>query len=293
MVLKFNNHWRFAPPEDGTYVNKSVPREAVEDMYGLALKVATQGNRQGVIEHFKSYTASAAGTPVGRSSNEQWAASDLDRNLTAAAENAPLLIEAFYDACTSLKRKNPDWWVPDEEAINTVLRKYNVGYQIQDSELIRLEQSAPAVPVPLCPPSLRDTALDVYQSSVARAEQLLSQSRPREAVQELLWLLETISTAFRGIETESGTVAGKYFNQIARDLRNKNHGTTLDRVLDWVTTMHGYLSSPSGGGVRHGLDLEAGSQVTANEARLYCNLIRSYIGYLIGEHERLLSRQPE
>jgi len=98
MVLKFNNHWRFAPPEDGTYVNKSVPREAVEDMYGLALKVATQGSRQGVIEHFKSYTASAAGMPVGRSSNEQWAASDLDRNLTAAAENAPLLIEAFYDA---------------------------------------------------------------------------------------------------------------------------------------------------------------------------------------------------
>ena len=79
-----------------------------------------------------------------------------------------------------------------------------------------------------------------------RAEQLLLQGHPREAVQELLWLLETISTAFRGVETESGTVAGKYFNQIARDLRAKNHGTTLDRVVDWVTTLHGYLSSPSG-----------------------------------------------
>ena len=293
MVLKFNNHWRFVPPQDGAYINKGAPREVVEEMYGLALKVATQGSRQGVIEHFKSHTAAAAGTPQGRSSNEQWAASDLDRNLTAAAQNAPVLIEAFYDACASLKRKNPDWWVPDEEVINTVLRKYNIGYQIRESELIPLEQSTPAVPVPISPPSLRETALDVYQTSMARAEQLLSQGRPREAVQELLWLLETISTAFKGIETKSGTVAGKYFNQIARDLRNKNQGTTLDRVLDWVTTMHGYLSSPSGGGVRHGLDLEAGSEVTANEARLYCNLIRSYIGYLTGEHERLSSQQRE
>jgi hypothetical protein len=294
MVLRFNNHWRFAPPGDGAYINKSAPREVAEEMYGLALKVATQGSsRQSVIEHFKSHTAAAAGTPDGRSSNEQWAASDLDRNLSAAAENAPALIEAFYDACASLKRRNPDWWVPDEEVINRILQKHNVGYQIRGSELVALESAAPAIPVPVSPPSLQETALDVYQSSVARAEQLLSEGHPREAVQELLWLLETISTAFRGIETESGTIAGKYFNQIARDLRAKNQGTTLERVLEWVTTMHGYLSSPSGGGVRHGLDLEVGSQVSANEARLYCNLIRSYIGYLTGEHERLRTRLPE
>lgn len=290
MVLKFSNHWRFAPPQDGAYINKCAPRELVEEMLGLALKVATQGNRQSVIEHFKTYTATAAGAPNGRSSNEQWATSDLERNLIAAGENAPVLIEAFYDACASLKRKNQDWWVPDEDVTNAILRKYNIGYQIQDANLIALETSTPPVPVPVSPPSLEEAALEVYQSSMARAEQLLSQGHPREGVQELLWLLETIATAFRGVETESGTVAGKYFNQIARDLRTKNQGTTLDRVLEWITTLHGYLSSPSGGGVRHGLDLEAGSLVTANEARLYCNLIRSYIGYLTGEHERLKAR---
>lgn len=293
MVLRFNNHWRFVPPEDGAYINKSAPREVVEEMLGLALKVATQGSRQGVIEHFKSYTCAAAGTPDARSSNEQWAASDLDRNLSAAAENLPALIEAFYDACASLRRKNQDWWLPDQDYINAVLRKYNVGYQINEPDLVALEKGAPAVPIPTVPPSLEETALEVYQSSVARAEQLLGQGHPREAVQELLWLLETISTAFRGLETESGTVAGKYFNQIARDLRAKHHGTTFDRVLEWVSSVHGYLSSPSGGGVRHGLDLEAGAQVTVNEARLFCNLIRSYIGYLIGEHERIKSRLPQ
>lgn len=290
MVLKYANSWRFTPPEDGLYINKALPQETVAEFMSLALKIATQGGRQAVIEHFKSFTAAAAGVTHSKSSSEQWAISDLERNLSAAAENAPVFIESFFDACTSLRRRSPEWWLPDEAFINEILRKHKIGYEIHEPDLFALEGAPPAVPVPEAPPSLEETALGVYQSSMARAEQLLAEGRPREAVQELLWLLETISTAFRGIETESGTVAGKYFNHIARDLRTKNTGTTLDRVVDWVTGVHGYLSSPSGGGVRHGLDLEVGTQVTLNEGRLYCNLIRSYIGYLLGEHERLRAR---
>ena len=291
MVLKFTNTWRLHPPEDGVYVNKALPREAAEEFLGLATKVATQGSRQGVLEHFKSFTAAAAGVTHSRSSNEQWAAADLERNLMSAAENAPAFIEAFFDACASLIRRNPDWWVPDQELINSVLHKHNVGYEVRYPNLIALESAAPAVPVPKAPPSLAQTALDVYQTSLTRSEQLLAEGRSREAVQELLWLLETVATAFRGIETESGTVAGKYFHQNARDLRAKHPGTTLDRVLEWVAAVHGYLSSPSGGGVRHGLDLDSGIQVSQNEGRMYCNLIRSYLGYLLGEHERLLGKR--
>lgn len=35
------------------------------------------------------------------------------------------------------------------------------------------------------------------------------------------------------------------------------------------------------------MDLKAGVAIQQHEARLYCNLIRSYITYLIEEHERL------
>ena len=80
---------------------------------------------------------------------------------------------------------------------------------------------------------------------------------------------------------------GKYFNKIAANLRSHHKGQTLDQVLTWVTTLHGYLSSPTGGGVRHGADLKAGVALRPNEARLFCNLIRSYITYLLTEHERL------
>lgn len=121
------------------------------------------------------------------------------------------------------------------------------------------------------------------------SERLLAEGRTRPAVQEVLWLLETVSTAFRGLETANGTVQGKYFNKIAENLRSHHRGTVLDQILNWMTTLHGYLSSPTGGGIRHGADLAGDVEVGRNEARLYCNLIRSYIGYLMAEHERLSS----
>ena len=42
-----------------------------------------------------------------------------------------------------------------------------------------------------------------------------------------------------------------------------------------------------GGGVRHGLDLNDGVPITEPDARLFCNLIRSYLSYLLTVHQRL------
>lgn len=286
MALKYPTAWRAFPPKDGVYINKSMPPKAVEELLGYIRRLSIQGSRWNTLEHFKSYISASIGNAHYRSSSESWAESDLVTSLDSAAENAPLLIEAFHEACASLKRNNPDWWIPDEELINTILNQNNVGYQIQGIQLVSLESSQPAVPVPAAPPTLEQTALDIYQRSLNRSEELLSQGYAREAVQESLWLLETVSTAFKGLETESGTVAGKYFNHIVRDLRKLHPGTTLDRTLEWVSSLHGYLSSPGGGGVRHGLDLSSGAQLSQNEGRLYCNLIRSYLGYLLAEHAR-------
>lgn len=49
------------------------------------------------------------------------------------------------------------------------------------------------------------------------------------------------------------------FNKIAIELRSKMKGQTIEQVSTSVTTLHGYLSSPTGGGVRHGVDLRSGS----------------------------------
>jgi hypothetical protein len=112
-------------------------------------------------------------------------------------------------------------------------------------------------------------------------------SSNRPAVSEILWLLETVSTAFRGLDIGTATVQGKYFNKIAWELRKHHKGQILDQVLEWITTLHGYLSSPTGGGIRHGADIKNVTDIQHGEAQLYCNLIRSYINFLMSEHARL------
>jgi hypothetical protein len=254
-------------------------------------KIATQGNNWAVLEHFKDYFAPAAGTTSGPSSSASWAETDLDRYMRQAAANAPLFIEAFYDGCKNLKDENEDLAVPDIGMINRLLAKHGVAYDIRPPLLLRRGFQNTAIPVPEKVPSLEEQAQELIQSSLSDAEALLSEHRYRQAVQELLWLPETVSTAFQGLDAGRGTVQGKYFNKIVGDLRRYRPGTTLDQVLSWMTTLHGYLSSPTGGGIRHGADLKAGIATKADEARLYCNLIRNYIMFLLSEHARLSKNQ--
>ena len=55
----------------------------------------------------------------------------------------------------------------------------------------------------------------------------------------------------------------------------------MDEKLAWLSLIANRR------GVRHGIDLNDGLELGINEARLYCNLIRSYLTFLISEHERL------
>jgi hypothetical protein len=278
-MLKFNGAWRFdtpGPVADGVSA----------DFSRLIGKIAAQGNLQRVLEHFKNYFAGAVGTTSSWSSSASWAETDLRGYMDESAANAPLFIEAFYDACESLQHAHPDYAVPDVPFINRILSSRNAGYRIQPPHLIS-EIDHLAVEVPPEPLSLDQQAQEIIQQSLKQSEQLLSEGRDRQAVQEILWLLETVSTAFQGLETGSGTIQGKYFNKIADDLRKHHKGKTLDQVLAWVSILYGYLSSPTGGGIRHGTDLKTGIVIQPNEARLFCNLIRSYISYLMVEHERL------
>jgi hypothetical protein len=278
-MLKFNGAWRFDSPAE-------IGQGVIQDFYDLICRIAGQGNRKLIFEHFKSYFAGAAGLTSYFSSNLSWAESDLRDYMDKAANNAPLFIEAFYDSCNALHHRNSEIVVPDVARMNRVLSENRAGFQISPPDLVFGDLQLP-ISVPEKPPSLDQQAQEIIQQSLRTSERLLSEGNDRQAVQEILWLLETVSTAFRGLGVGDGTVQGKYFNKIAEDLCRFQKGTTLNQVLNWITALHGYLSSPTGGGVRHGADLGSGISVLPNEARLFCNLIRSYISYLMVEHDRL------
>jgi hypothetical protein len=270
-MLKFKGSWRYEAPA-------GIPSEVVRDVLQLIGKVAAQGDRQDLLEHFKAYFAEAIGATPSRSSSASWAETDLQEYMWKAAKNAPLFIEAFYDGCEAL-RQNADIVPPDVKIINRVLSEHKVDFEIRPPNLIFRAGQLETVPIVEKLLSVDDRVNERIQGSLSESEKLLSEGRARLAVQEILWLLETVSTAFQGLGTGTGTVQGKYFNKIIGDLRKNNQGTTLDQVLNWMTTLHGYLSSPTGGGIRHGTHLKTGVETQPHEARLFCNLIRSYIGF--------------
>jgi len=256
-----------------------------EQFNDLISKIATQGSRWDLLEHFKGYFARAVGrTPVW-SSSEDWAETDLRYLMRDAAQNTPMFLEAFFEACDDLRKTGID--VPTVDAINRVCRQHSVAYELQPLNLVQLPGPQVTVTASAPPPTISQSAAEPFQSSSARAEALLAENRPREAVQEMLWMLESLVTVFRDAPLASGQVKGKYFNEIAKELRGLGSGTTLERVIDWCTQLHGYLSSPTGGGVRHGLDVNSGAVISLPEGRLFCNLILSYVTFLLTEHDRL------
>lgn len=194
----------------------------------------------------------------------------------------------WMNSCRSFEGEDENRYAPDEARINAVLAKHNIGFEIRGDRLILRGTEPELVEVNAEAPTLAEQSVQVIQESLQRASELLQQGRGREAVHESLWLLETVATAFKGLDTQTGSIEGRYFNQIVRELRGTSRGGTLDRVLQWAISVHGYLSSPTGGAVRHGLDLQEGVQITENEARLFCNLIRSYVSFLLAEHERMV-----
>jgi hypothetical protein len=285
--LEFNPSWRFVAPANAIFQNSTMPSGAIGDFFDLIGKVATQGDYQEILEHYKGQFCRATGRTHVWSSNSSWTETDLHSYMQQAAENAPLFIEAFWDACETLRNVNSSYSAPDEIVINDVLLKHKVGYVISPPNLVLRENETSPVAVPERPKTLAENAIEILQDSLGRSDQLLAERRGREAVQELLWLLETVATAFREIDTGALRIEGKYFNQIVKELRGLEGGRALDQIMTWMTALHGYLSSPTGGGVRHGLDVKKGIAISQNEAKLFCNLIRSYLVFLLNEHERL------
>lgn len=220
---------------------------------------------------------------AGHSSSLSWAWSDLDRAMSAAAENAPLFIEAFYDACEQCAAEG--YAVPDLPLINRALADSGAGYEVRPPYLVAAG-AHPPVAVPQTLPSLTEQFHALFQDAIQASEDFLHRGQGRRAVSELLWLLETITTAFRGTGTDESTVQGKYFVPIVKEMKAHGRGKAQEQILTWMTNLHGYLSSPTGGGVRHGTDIQEGIPIQPHEARLYCNLIRSYITFMIEEHER-------
>jgi hypothetical protein len=278
-MLNFHADWRFESPGP-------IPREVIDQFVVFINRSLVGQDQQDILEHFKGYFATAAGTTSSRSSSASWAETDLQSYMSEAGANAPMFIEAFYDACQSLPKNVAR---PSVKHINRILQEAKSGWEIRLPNLIQLHSDIePIQQEAEEPATVENQAKELIQNSLSKSEKYRAEGDYRQAVSELLWLLETVSTVFRGANTRTGSVQGKYFNKIAADLQRHYKGQTLERVLEWVMSLHGYLSSPTGGGVRHGRDLNVVmEEMNPDDARLFCTLIRAYVIYLMSTHARL------
>ena len=279
-MLQFEGKWRYDSPGQAGSDVVSAFRELID-------RISGQSSRKRILEHFKHYFASSAGGTSYPSSDVGWASTDLDEWMDSASKNAPLFIEAFHCACEELERSDPDIEMPGVGRINRILTKFDAGFQIDPPRLVATQKPV-SIEEPDDVPSLDAQAKKAIEDALEESERLLSEGNARQAVQEALWLLETFSTAFRSESVHEGSIQGRYFNKIVEELHRQGE-SHQKQILKWMTSLHGYLSSPTGGGVRHGVDLKKGRALRIAQARLYCNLIRSYLTFLIAEHERLQS----
>lgn len=272
MGLTMPTSWRYGSPG-------AMPPAAAAAFNSLVHTIAGQTESSWTI--FELFKAKFSGG-YSRSSSESWAIGDLHTSMMAAAENAPAFISAFWDGCEQVHADYPEVGLPDADVINQIVYEHELPYELRPPALLARH---PQTPIAVQAPerSVGEQAYALIHASLDQADRLLLEQRPRQAVQEILWLLETVATAFRGQESGAGTVEGKYFNEIVRNLRNNNRGSALAEALGWMSKMHGFLSSPGGGGVRHGTQLAADVSPSIREAHLYCNLTRSYINYLLAE----------
>jgi hypothetical protein len=98
------------------------------------MKLAAQGKRWDLLEHFKGYFCNAIGTTHVRSSTESWAESDLDAYMNDAARNAPVFLDALYEACEDLGNSEEQFAAPYDKIINDICDRRRIGYFIMPPE---------------------------------------------------------------------------------------------------------------------------------------------------------------
>ena len=205
-MLRFDKRWRRSPPTNGKFINALIPPEAVEDYLSLIRRLSLQGDKKHIFEVFKQTFSAACGEAYYSSTSAGWAESDLQSVMATAAENPPTFIEAYWMGIETLRREGnngSDWYyVPDADELNEIAVTHKLGYVLEPPDLKLRSGEATVIEVDERPTSLSDEAFDQFERSISRAEELLREGRGREAVQESLWLLESFSLSFRGLDIE-------------------------------------------------------------------------------------------
>jgi hypothetical protein len=199
-----------------------------------------------------------------------------------AADNAPAFIAAFWDGCEEVRGQYPEVGLPDVDIVNGILFDHGVPYEIRPPELLARNPQTP-IPVQAPEKSIGERSVELVHASLVQADRLLLEQRHARPCRISSGSLRPCRLRSRGSAPGPERSRANMSTTSSGTCAPSTPAARWPEALGWMTRMHGFLSSPSGGDVRHGTQLAADVSPTLKEAHLYCNLTRSYIGYLLAE----------
>jgi hypothetical protein len=290
--LKYPAAWRFGPPRSSGSLTDSLPPGAVDGLVKFAMIAAgahASGRDRG-LEHMKRSISEATGGSYYPSSSESWAETDLRLYVEEGRKNPPALIDGIVTGCRDTPVGTGEGLLFDPGPINAMLRTHGVGYEVVGDELrlsslVGMPESTPA-------PSLLDNTQAELGVAWKRADELLSSGHPDEAVSKIWFVIESLLVAFRGLTIDGKMVEGSYFNEIVKSLRRRDLDPMFKMVLEIATRVHGQLSDPATGGIRHGRDpaLEPTSQ---DDGQFLVAQARAIAYYICSQYQRASGLPPE
>lgn len=277
--ITFPKEWGFEPAAntDEWYLEE-IPVEAARAIERLIHQIADSAeSTKATLEEFgRAFSASVGGSYYG-SSDVGWAGTDLNSYLMDARTNPPKFLRTLVEAFNSVRDERTDQEIPEVAHLNKILETHRVGYIIQPDGVLTLRTDyigEEDTDVPLLVKARAE-----LESSWDKANDLLVQGKPREALEAIWWVVESMTADFAGAKVAGVQVQGTYFNEVIKDIKKAYPGTVRHRALSLLEQIQHWLSDPKQLGIRHGASATA-QKVELPEARLIVGLVREYAKYL-------------
>lgn len=150
-----------------------ISEQAANELLILLRRCSGAVNQQFILETFKKHFCKVSGMNYSKSSNLDWAETDLNYSAMGAAGNAAGFIAAVCDAFEELENLGVS--IPQHEHVNLILSSCNVPYVIRNNHLIEQSQS-------VSPPVFTESISEIVSRALSDAQSLIGTADASSAI---------------------------------------------------------------------------------------------------------------
>jgi len=220
------------------------------------------------------------------STSVEWAANDFRQRAYSARESARSFLADILEGFRQIERYG--FPTRSEADVNTVLREVRSRWRVANG-LAQVNTTASGVDTRNQGLAISEGCRREIDASVDKAEILLANGDGRDAVREMVDLMETVTSAFQGREFGGRKFKGKNLSHVAKSLASLGDDEFIRHAMHEMERFYGLMSSRERG-VRHGKlweVLESGADIDILAAQLYCDMARAYMNFILATYDKI------